>query len=57
MTLEEAKQIAFNAAQEKLLNLDYRPTKAELQAVDMILIEQARVRLAGQEPPAGDLDQ
>ena len=46
MTLEEAKALAFNASQERLLNPDYRPTAEELKAIDMVLIEQARRRLS-----------
>lgn len=44
MTLEEAKALAFSAAQERLLNPDYRPTADELTAIDQVLIEQARQR-------------
>ena len=46
MTLEEAKALAFNASQERLHNPDYRQIAEELQAIDMLLIEQARRRLS-----------
>ncbi|MFZ4538903.1 hypothetical protein [Propionivibrio sp.] len=49
MTLEEAKAMAFNAAQERLLNPDYQPTKDELAAIDLVLIEQKRKRVADTE--------
>ena len=52
MTLDDAKLIAFNASQERLFNSDYRPTQAELRAIDMILIDQARCRLADQAATA-----
>lgn len=48
MTLEEAKLLAFNAAQERLLNPDYRATPEELKAIDLVLIEQTKQRL---KPP------
>lgn len=48
MTLEEAKVLAFNAAQERLLNPDYRATPEELKAIDLVLIEQTKQRL---KPP------
>ena len=50
MTLDDAKLIAFNASQERLLNPDYRPTGDELKAIDMVLI--ARCRLADQAATA-----
>lgn len=52
MTLDDAKLIAFNASQERLLNPDYRPTGDELKAIDMVLIDQARCRLADQAATA-----
>lgn len=51
MTLEEAKVLAFNAAQERLLNPDYRATPDELEAIDRVLIEQAKKRL--KQPSCG----
>ena len=45
MTIEETKAQAFNAAQERLLNPDYRATPEELKAIDLVLIEQAKQRL------------
>ena len=50
MTLEEAKALAFNASQERLFNPDHRPTPEELAAIDMLLTEQARQRLASAKP-------
>ena len=49
MTLEEAKALAFNAAQERLLNPDYRATPDELKAIDLVLVEQTKQRL---KPPS-----
>ncbi|MFZ4538096.1 hypothetical protein [Propionivibrio sp.] len=49
MTLDEAKAMAFNAAQERLLNPYYHPTKDKLAAIDMVLIEQKRKREADTE--------
>lgn len=48
MDIEEAKNIAAEAKRKRELDAGYSPSPLELQAIDLVLIEQARERLKAQ---------
>ena len=47
MTIDEASTVAAEAQRKRDENINYQPTLDELKAIDLVLIEQARVRISG----------